>query len=161
MSLVLLLLLELFLSQCLLQELSNSFLFHIHGLISITTYRFARYIMRYWVPIRIKLISISIDVVLLCLWSELLLALRLRLFKVCCCIDSWTIIWNQTAVVILDYSDTIRLTALLWIRNHLNRPCRLFILFRIQALLLKKTLISRELAKNQILICVPLILLDE
>ena len=87
MSLVLLLLLELFLSQSLLQELSNSFLLHIHGLISITTDRFARYIMRYWVPIRIKLISISIDVVLLCLRSELLLALGLSLFKVRC-VDS-------------------------------------------------------------------------
>ena len=67
MSLVLLLLLELFLSQSLLQELSNSFLLNIHRLISITTDRFARYIIRYWVPVRIKLISISIDVVLLCL----------------------------------------------------------------------------------------------
>ena len=85
MSLVLLLLLKLFLCQSLFQELSHSLLFHIHRLISIiATDRFARDILRHWVPVRIQLISISIDVVLLCLRSELLLAFRLSLFKVCC-----------------------------------------------------------------------------
>ena len=85
MSLVLLLLLKLFLRQSLFQELAHGLLFHIHRLISIiATDRFARDILRHWVPVRIQLISISIDVVLLCLRSELLLAFRLSLFKVCC-----------------------------------------------------------------------------
>ena len=85
MSLVLLLLLELFLCQSLFQELSHGLLFHIHRLISsIAANRLARDILRHWVPVRIQLISISIDVVLLGLRSKLLLALRLSLFKVCC-----------------------------------------------------------------------------
>ena len=66
MTLVLLLLLKLFLRQSLLQELSHSFLLHIHRLISvIAADRFACNIMRNWVPVRIQLVSISIDVVLL------------------------------------------------------------------------------------------------
>ena len=162
MSLVLLLLFELFLCQSLLQELSHSFLFHIHWLFTIIAADgFACDIMWYWVAIWIQFISISIDVVLLCLWSELLLAFRLRLFKVCCCVNTCAVIRNQTAVIILDYGYTVRLATLLRICDHFYRPCWLFILFRIQALLLKKSLISSELAKDQILICVSLILLDE
>ena len=65
MSLVLLLLLELLLSQSLLQDLSHSFLLHIHGLLSVIADGLTRDVVCYRVPIRIQFISISIDVVLL------------------------------------------------------------------------------------------------
>ena len=90
-----------------------------------------------------------------------MLAFWLRLFEVCSCIDACAIVRNQTAVVILDYGYAVRLSTLLRICDHFYRPCRLFILLRIQALLLEETFVSSKLAENKILIRVPLILLNE
>ena len=92
-----------------------------------------------------------------------MLALGLRLFKVDG--DAFTIVCNENAIFVLDDCNTVRLATLLWVLNYLYRASgSLFVSVGptrfAQALLVKKPLVSSELAKDQVLICISLILFD-
>ena len=114
----------------------------------------------------IQLVSIAIYAVLLGLGSELLLAFRLGRFQISSdCCDALAILLLQYSIFILNYGNAIGLSTLFGILDDLDGACRVLILICppgfTQTLLLLQSFVSCKLAKNQILIRISLVLLDE
>ena len=146
---MLLLLFKLLLGKGLLEELPNSFLFDTDGFVS--SWWLDCCFIGHGVRIRYEFPSISIDVILLCLWAEFLLALRLWLFQI-----GWlslAVVGDKNAILVLYDGDAIRLSTLLRVLNYLNRSCRGLLVcinssWLTQTLLVEKALISCELAED-------------
>jgi len=111
-----LLLLEFFSSQGLLEELSNGFLFDSDSAVSCTGLHC--HVKAYRARIWIQLSSVPVYGVL-SLRTEFLFALWLGTFHIGSCI-TLTIIGYQNAIFVLNDSDTVRLPTSLGVLNHLD-----------------------------------------
>jgi len=157
-----LLLFHFLLRQSLFKELSDSFLFDTDGFIA--SWRLIRDFSRHWISVWNQFSSISIDIVFLSLRAEFLLAFWLWLFEVYG--GSFTVICDEDAIFILNDSDAVWLATLLWILDYLDRACWCLLVsigsaWLTQSLLVQKSLVSCEFAKDQVLISVSLILLNQ
>lgn len=126
--LVLLLLLEFFLGEILLEELADGLLLDTAADALLTLFprrNLHTLVLRDWLgagSAQIVIISIPIDAVFVGLRAELLLTLRLRMFQVFLAI-SLTIVLDQTPVIVLDDGDGVGLASLLGVLNYLDRAC--------------------------------------
>ncbi len=159
---VLLLLFHLFLCQRLFQELSHSLLLDVNW--SITSCSFLCSLNGHGICLGIQFVFVSVDTILMSLRPEFLFTFRLCCFKISCRVNTLAVIWNQAPIIVLDDRDAIRLSSFDWVLNYLNRPCALLVLIAAclwQSLLFKQSFVSGKFAKDQVLVRISFIFLNQ